>query len=119
MNSCRAVLATGRFLSTNKPQLTLLCGGRDLITRGYLQSAKKQGNSVATFEWNLGSRHVSVIHPSSAEVFRTEIYLDNLASARADITTWPQELASGVVEIVKFLGLGDPQLALPLQQAAM
>ncbi|RMG41452.1 MAG: hypothetical protein D6719_08520 [Candidatus Dadabacteria bacterium] len=112
--AARMWLASKSFIRKFRPDISLVAGGEDFISRAYLRRAQHLNNPVALFRWNIGARHLQIFHPYRDESMPCDILLEGIASMRADSKTWPEELLSILQEILLFLEIDESQLQLPI-----
>ena len=112
----RMCAATRRFNNRFMPDLTLVAGGDDFISRSFIQQSRQQKKAVAVFRWEAAARAIKVFHPRSSEVFSCEFILQDITSMRSDVSTWPAELLQVTSDLMSFLSI--PQGGTVLAQAA-
>ena len=115
LSAVRMCLATKNFIKHFQPELSLVAGGEDFVSRSYMAMAQAAGTQVALFRWDLTNRVVKLHHPREKTVLACALLLSGVSSMRSDVRTWPAELVSIVEEIAAFLGVEVGQL--PLQIA--
>lgn len=114
--SVRMCLATRRFNNRFMPDLTLVAGGDDFISRSFIEQSREQKKAVAVFRWEAAARAIKVYHPRSSEVYSCEFILQDITSMRSDVSTWPEELLQVTAELMSFLSI--PQSGAALAKAA-
>lgn len=113
-SALRMVYAARRFQFSEKPDLSLVTGGRDYISKGFLFAAKEHNRSVAVFSLNFADRCIEVHHSRGGEPFRCELVLDGVTGMRRDRNTWPREIVAIVEGLLNYLGISPAQLNLPI-----
>jgi len=114
--SLRAVLASGRFFRTHQPELSLLAGGDDFLSKSYLLEVLKRKGDILLFKWEASARSIRIKQLSSGQEFLCGFILEDVTTMRPDPQTWPNELTSIVEEIVTCFGLAESQVRLPVAQ---
>lgn len=113
-SALRATLAARHFISSVRPDLSLVAGGKDYIVASYIAEAERKGSKLSCFSWDLPSRSIVVTHPESGEVFNCPMVFDGLHRMRPDPKTWPVELTEMLGQLVDFLGIPTEQMTLPI-----
>ncbi|RIL06777.1 MAG: hypothetical protein DCC75_10600, partial [Proteobacteria bacterium] len=112
----RMHFAAVRFAAKIRPGLTLAAGGRDLLSRTFLHALKSAGLEISTFSWELSARCVRISHPRADTFLDCPLVFDDITSMRTVSSSWPKEITSMLDEILVFLDLASPQLALPISR---
>ena len=113
----RTSLAARRFVQRERPDVALVAAADDFISRSTAAEFAKGGVSTAVFTWDIAARVIKIQHPTNGAVFSCALVLEGIASMRSDARTWPAELASMLDEIVAFLEIPSPQIALKVAQS--
>lgn len=110
----RVTLASRRVHLKIRPDLTLVSGGSDFMTRSYIQQAEMQRRDVVMFRWEVGTRAVLIRRSGSSQVYHCDFIFDDVTSMRPEIESWPPEILSSVHGALGFLGISQKQLKLAL-----
>ena len=108
LSAARAFLAARRFQLQFQPDLTIVAGTTDFISRAVVAAGGSAGRTVAVCAWDVSRRAVMVTHPDRATPFACELLLEGLVDMRADPATWSPTLTGILDELNSFLGLVSP-----------
>ncbi|MBX7143327.1 MAG: hypothetical protein K1X79_02640 [Oligoflexia bacterium] len=114
--TARMVLAARRYHMKFAPDLSLISGGGDFLTRTFQSEARACGRDVALFHWEVAQRAIQIHHPRERKMLACELVPEGIRGMRSDTKTWPHELVTIMAEIMKFLDLEGGQLRLPIAQ---
>ena len=112
--SLRMCLATRNFNNRFRPDLTLVAGGHDFISRSFIKQSQRDQRQVALFRWEVAARSIKIMSPNSSESYSCDFMLEDITSMRPDPNTWPAELTSSLDRLLQFLDLPLGQQRLPL-----
>lgn len=112
--SLRMCIATRNFNNRFRPDLTLVAGGQDFISRSFLKQTQTDKRPAALFRWEVAARSIKVFSPYSQETYSCDFVLDDITSMRSDSSTWPSELTSALDKLLQFLDIPLGQQRLPL-----
>ncbi len=112
----RASYASEKFLSSYVPTLSLVAGGKDILSKSFIAQARRLKMDTAIFEWELHSRAVVIHHPHNLSSYRCELMLEDVLHTRSDNKTWSAELKKVLEDVLSFLEISDAQLVLPIAQ---
>lgn len=114
--TARMVLAARRYHLKYAPDLSLISGGGDFLTRTFQAEAISHKRDVAVFRWEVAQRAIQIHHPRERNILACELVPEGIRGMRSDVKTWPHELVTIMGEIMKFLNLDGEQLRLPIAQ---
>lgn len=114
ISALRMCMATRRFNNHFMPDLTIVAGGRDYITKALAGQSAQQKRDVAVFGIDINTRSIRIRHPREDKYLSSQLILPDIMSMRADSKTWPAEIVSAVEEILAFLDIPATQINLPL-----
>lgn len=103
----QALLASKRFRAKVRPDLCLVAGGDEYLSRSLIAELRMAGVLVSTFKWRISERSVTVAHPTSGATFASEFVLTEKGAFRSDIQTWPADIIQIASELAKFLNIND------------
>jgi len=112
--AARMCVAVKRFNREFMPDISLVAGGWDLISRSLVDVCRRDGYQAAVFRWDFEGGGINIVHPRTHQVLVSDLLLDGIASMRPDISTWPSELVNITGEILAFLDISDTQMTLPI-----
>ena len=115
LSAVRTSLAARRFNEQFRPNLLLVAGGEDFISRSVSAQSRSSGIPVSLVRWNMSERAVKILHPHKDEMFSCALVLEGLSTMRGEVKTWPLELLTIIEDLSKFLGIDAHQL--PLEMA--
>jgi len=104
LSAARMKVLMKRFLRKVEANFHLVAGGADFISATYARECLQHDKRVVFFRWSSGSRFVDITRADSQDSLRCEILLDDIASMRREVSTWPDELLSMLEELVEFVG---------------
>lgn len=114
LSAVRMLMATKRFNNQFHPDLALVAGGNDLITRSFVEQSQEQKKEVAVFSWNLGGHSITITHLRTGRTFSCDLVLEGIAEIRKDFRSWPPEFLDIIDQVLAFLNIPASQLSLPL-----
>ncbi|MCO6432299.1 MAG: hypothetical protein J5J00_15705 [Deltaproteobacteria bacterium] len=114
LSAARMCLATRRFLNHFSPEVLLVAGGRDYITRSLLVQAEMQKREYVLFSMDSSQRSINIHHPREDKTLACHLLLTDVTMMRADIKTWPPEVVSEIESVLGFLHIFQAQMSLPL-----
>lgn len=112
----RMSIAANRYHSKFAPDMSLVAGGRDYLTRAFVMQGRALRRDVSTFRWDVNQRAIQIAHPREKKLLSCELVPEGIRGMRSDTRTWPSELTTIMNEIGAFLGLDSSQLSLPIAQ---
>jgi hypothetical protein len=101
----RSILAAGKFLRTVRPGLSIVAGGRDFMSKGYLLQAQRNETRTALFRWEPSERAVVIFHPEREERIASDFVLPEVSQLRMDLKSWPSDLLQLAYSIATFLDI--------------
>lgn len=114
LSTYRMVLASDRFISTQRPEFLIVAGGTDFITQTLLKVAQMKGTAHSRFHWEVSQKCIRVSSSRSNEELSCQLLFDDVTTMRPDVATWPMELITILDSMLHFLGLSRDHLVLPL-----
>lgn len=116
LSAVRMSIAAQRYHTKFAPDMSLVAGGRDYLTRAFVNQGRALRRDVSTFRWDINQRAIQISHPRDKKILACELVPEGIRGMRSDTRTWPSELSTIMTEIAHFLGLESDQLALPIAQ---
>lgn len=114
LSAARMCLAVRRFHRTFDPDLCLISGGRDFITRSFVKQSIELNKEIALFQMDLNERCIKIRKISTGKFYTSELMLSDVTTMRSDPRTWPQEVVRLIEDILTFLNVSQSQMSLPL-----
>jgi hypothetical protein len=116
LSASRAYRAAETFHARVGPQLTLVAGGGDFLSRTFITQARAAKHAVAVCTWDVSKRAVMVSHPRREAVVPCGLLLDGLVDMRADPATWSRDLVGILDELLAFLDITEASSPLSAAQ---
>ena len=117
LSAARMCAAAKRFNHEFKPEIVLVAGGRDYISRSLVEVCRRDGYQPVVFRWDTKGGGINIVHPHTHQVMACDLLLDGITTMRPDIATWPKELIGILQQILDFLDISDRQLTLAIGKA--
>jgi hypothetical protein len=103
LSASRAYLAARQQQRVFQPDLIVVAGTNDFMSRAIAAAGRATGRAVAPCIWDVSRRAVMVNHPRGAGALPCELLLDGLVDMRADPATWSPMLLGILDELLSFL----------------
>jgi hypothetical protein len=100
----RVAVASERFFSASKPNLSLMTSLRDPLAHAFLAQARAAKVDTAVFSYDPEDEVVVVESIATQERYVTKLVLEGITSMRTDPRTWAPEVTAVVHELLTFLG---------------
>lgn len=114
LSALRMLLATKRFNNTFRPDLCLVAGGDDVVTRSFVEQSQQQKKEVVVFSWDMSGHSITITQLRTGRTCSCDLVLEGIAEVRKDFRSWPPEFLEKIDQVLAFLGISASQLTLPL-----
>lgn len=114
LSALRMLLTTKRFNNAFRPDLCLVAGGDDVITRSFIEQSQHQKKDVIVFSWDMSGHSITITQLRTGRVYNCDLVLEGIAEVRKDFRSWPPEFLEIIDQVLAFLGIPASQLSLPL-----